>query len=140
MCKVVGVSMQQQLAGNAGRCSDGSAETTAWLNGSESVFKPSGGSSAHRRRRRQDKVHKRRRNGRREELKVPAAAHSTDILPAFLQGAGRAQAGCWLPGSSPGGGGCGRAVGVASRRVQVRQHKGRRERSGACVFQRPSAA
>lgn len=32
--------MQQQLAGNAGRCSDGSVETTAWLNGSESVFKP----------------------------------------------------------------------------------------------------
>lgn len=31
---------QQQLAGNAGRCSDGSVETTAWLNGSESLFKP----------------------------------------------------------------------------------------------------
>lgn len=32
--------MQQQLAGDAGRCSDASVETTAWLNGSESVIKP----------------------------------------------------------------------------------------------------
>lgn len=69
-------------------CSDGSVETTAWLNVFESEHKPQHreeapptvGVAAKTKCRKAEET-----DGRGEELKVSAAAHSGHILPAFLQ-------------------------------------------------------
>lgn len=73
---------------NWGRCSDGSVETTTWLNISESQLKPqhqkvapptvsAAAKTKHMKGEETD--------GRGEELKVSAAVYSSHILPAFLQ-------------------------------------------------------